>query len=195
MDQRENQAHSLGICSRLLNSFRKKITEISLKLTIFGCLFSRGLAICCRLFDFIIQSLASQAMKTMTLGPAQGVPSQGQTSQARFKPEQASTGLGGSASLPGLSSNCNDFLKVGKDLLPVQDEDRTEVVAPESETAIQVKGPPKKMVSINDRAEVVIYESKKKKKKTTDKSPSLEREKDEDTKPLKSILKAGSNLK
>ncbi|KAH7840986.1 hypothetical protein Vadar_024210 [Vaccinium darrowii] len=194
MDQRENQPHSLGICSRLRNSLRKKVTEISLKLTIFGCLFSRGLAICCRLFDFVVQSLASQAMKTVTLGPAQGVPTQGQTSQARFKPEQASTGLGGSASLPSLSLNCNDFLKVGKELHPVQDEDRTKVVAPESE--IEVKGPPKKMVSINDRAKVVIYESKKKKKKkTTDKSPSLEREKEEDTKPLKSILKAGSNLK
>lgn len=207
MDQREKtQLHSLGIWSnRLLNSFRKRIGEISLKLTIFGCLFSHGLALFRGLFDIIAQHLASQAMKPVTLGPptsqdmkpetlsplAQYHPSQGY--QASVESEQTSTVSGVSTSLPSLSSNCCDSTKDGKELQPIQDDGITEVEDPESAT--QVKGPPKKMVSINDRAEVVRYKRKetKKKKATDGKSASLEREKDEEMKPLKSILKVGSS--
>lgn len=79
-------------------------------------------------------------------------------------------------------------MKDGKELQPIQDKGSTEVITPESAT--QAKGPPKKMVSINDRAEVVRYKIKEKKKKK-----ATEPEKDEETKPLKSILKVGSNLK
>lgn len=79
-------------------------------------------------------------------------------------------------------------MKDGKELQLIQDKGSTEVVTPESAT--QAKGPLKKMVSINDRAEVVRYKSKEKKKKK-----ATEHEKDEETKPLKSILKVGSNLK
>lgn len=189
MDQREkNQLHSPGICNRLLNSFRKRFAETSLKLAIFGSLFSRGLALCRGLSDSIVQHLASQAVKPVILGPlAQDQrPSQGH--QACIESEQASTVLDVSTSLPSLSSNCSDFMKDGKELQLIQDLGSTEVVTPESAT--QAKGPPKKMVSINDRVEVVRYKSKEKKKKK-----ATEHEKDEETKPLKSILKVGSNLK
>lgn len=189
MDQREkNQLHSPGICNRLLNSFRKRFAETSLKLAIFGCLFSRGLALCRGLSNSIVQHLASQAVKPVILGPpAQDrCPSQGH--QACVESEQASTVLDVSTSLPSLGSNCSDFMKDGKELQPIQDKGSTEVITPESAT--QAKGPPKKMVSINDRAEVVRYKIKEKKKKK-----ATEPEKDEETKPLKSILKVGSNLK
>ncbi|KAF7142697.1 hypothetical protein RHSIM_Rhsim05G0144800 [Rhododendron simsii] len=152
MDRREKtQLHSPGICNRLLNSFRKRFAETSLKVAIFGCLLSRGLALCCGLFDSIVQHLASQAVKPVILGPpAQDRrPSQGH--QACVESEQASTVLGVSTSPPILSSNCSDFMKDGKELQPIQDKGSIEVVTPESAT--QARGPPEKMVSINDRAE------------------------------------------
>lgn len=60
----------------------------------------------------------------------------------------------------------------------------------ETKVEIQVKRPPKKMVSINENVEV-IYQShdKRKRNRSFDKLPSIDEQK-----PMKSILKVSSNL-
>ncbi|KAL7239398.1 hypothetical protein ACSBR2_005327 [Camellia fascicularis] len=193
MDQRKNQSYSLGICNRLINFIRTRFTPVTLmgfKGMIFQCSFCRGLA---ALFDFIIQSLAGQAIKQVPLGPPVHNNSlQVPTSNMSHQNLESDTHEW-SCDEGGQSARANFTDKNGNDLCLEGEKAREDVATPTIGT--EPTGPPKKTVSFSDRVEV-IYPSKdkKKKKKETKKLTSMEREMDEEPKPGKSILKMGSNL-
>lgn len=159
------------------------------------------LGICERLYNFIIETLASQAQKRVTLGrPMNQVDC---TNDPTVHPinvcEQAKNikESGNSTSLRSLLNYDNP--KDDKELPRVQTifdagESQEEKVIRLAKTTSQAKAP-KKMVSINDKVEMIDKIMKKRKKsKSFDRSSSLVSEEDEINKPLRSILKVGSDL-
>ncbi|GFY94842.1 hypothetical protein Acr_10g0002270 [Actinidia rufa] len=166
----------------------KQFKAAALKLTTFRCSFCRGLAICRWLSNLITQILAAQATKPVTLGPpvhhgSPHMPNLGPSPDVvDYESEQSVV----------LCTN-DGFSQDRKGLEPIQDEDKTDHEKKPEEDETQVKGPPKKMVSINDRAEVLIFSSKEKRRtKSTIRLPFMKSKNDEEPKPLKSILKVGS---
>lgn len=177
MDQRETQLNSRGFVHFIINKF----AELASKAVIFGSVFLHGLAACCWVVNFIIGNLEEQATRSVTLGPP-----------AYQNHDQSEAVRGGHSG--GHGSAGNDPEEDEKELCQTQDEEER----PENTSPVTVvqKGPPKKTVSINENTERIIYPVKdKKKKRSVSKLPSMEREKDEEPKPLKSILKVGSDLK
>ncbi|XP_034707503.1 uncharacterized protein LOC117930853 [Vitis riparia] len=172
MDQRHNHLESLGICYRLFNFISKTLESQALKLMILCRPLSHGLAICHRLFNFTMQTLAAQAVKPVILG------------QPGHQPLGQVPISDASAPIATITSP-RSVLNKGYKELPI---------GPGTAAQPQEKGL-KKSVSINDTVEEIPNTSKSRKKKMApEKLVSLEREKGEEPKPLKSILKVGSNL-
>ncbi|KAJ7978024.1 Fibrous sheath CABYR-binding protein [Quillaja saponaria] len=161
----------------------------------------QSLGICHKLYNFIMKSLASYACKTVTLGR----PMHFGLTQAPVSDD--ATKVSGCRTNQLLQPETGDQPPHEgiRELPPVQinggissaaklvTENMTEEEKMVQASARQVKAP-KKMVSINDKVEE-IYTSKKRKKKSIEKSTSLEHEEEEEEpKPLRSILKMGSNL-
>lgn len=170
---------------------------------------NQSLGMCHRLFNFIMKSLALQALKKSTLGcptnhgsaaapPSDAIHGEGETKSDQMVHPTAQ-GLENTNTLKNSDSTSsslgsllqNDQEKDDKEFRPsqgIRDAERAE-----EEISAQAK-PPKKMVSINDRVEDIRKIMKKRKKSNSfDRSYSLENEEDEQ-KPLRSILKVGSNL-
>lgn len=135
-------------------------------------LLCRGFAMYCKIFDFIVKCLTAQATKTVTLGPRVGP----DPSRSAYYNEEKQTNEKKN------EEGQNRVLKIGFSSII------EEKIEPKVE--IQVKKPPKKTVSINENTEI-IYPSndKRKRKRSFDKLPSIDEQK-----PIKSILKVGSNL-
>ncbi|EXC31828.1 hypothetical protein L484_020656 [Morus notabilis] len=169
---------------------------------------NQSLGMCHRLFNFIMKSLALQALKKSTLGcptnhssaaapPSDAIHGEGETKSDQMVHPTAqglentntSKNSDSTSSLGSLLQN--DQVKDDEEFRPSQgigDAERAE-----EEISAQPK-PPKKTVSINDRAEDIHKIMKKRKKSNSfDRSYSLENGEDEH-KSLRSILKVGSNL-
>ncbi|XAR49085.1 hypothetical protein NMG60_11032143 [Bertholletia excelsa] len=129
-----------------------------------------------RIFDFFVQNLAAQALKTVTLGDP--LP---RSSMTHHDPGPNEWEQGNSDS--DVSTCVDDNLDDGHLYANLSIEEKTK----------KQKGPPKKMVSINEATEVMYPSKAKKKKRKTEKSASMESGK-EQLKPLKSILRVGSSL-
>ncbi|KAG7969098.1 hypothetical protein I3843_07G013600 [Carya illinoinensis] len=158
--------------------------------------------ICIRLFNFL-KSLASQALKIpSTLGP---LPLMNHGFSRVPIPSAAQDGADSKIELE--QDNASKTLEPfgdphGRELQPVQDNNDSRMNSVkrqlEDEETLSAAAPqpkaPKKAVSFHDVVEEMSSKPKQNKKmnKTTKKSTSLERE--EDPKPLRSILKVGSKL-
>jgi hypothetical protein len=149
----------------------------------------QSLSICHRLFNFIMKTIASQALKTVPLG----APTTNHSHpMAHEKPHEAAPS--GAEEVPTVDQAIGDdtMIKDNNDS-NIDSGKSVEEEAPISTTAAQPK-PLKKTVSINDTVEEISTPTKSKKmSKATKKSTSFEREED-GPKPLRSILKMGSNL-
>lgn len=157
-----------------------------------------SLSIFNRLF-IIMKSLVLQTFKTLTLGrlmnrclypsPVSDAMPGGTNDQPAHPAAQATSGeceVESDPSSANLGSSRNGNVKDDKQIQSVEATARTK--APEKVGSI------KKTVSINDTVEEIDKIMKKRKKnKSLEKLNSLENEEDE-PKPLRSILKVGSNL-
>lgn len=195
MDQRRNHLESLGICYRLFNFISKTLESQALKLMILCQPLSHGLAICHRLFNFAMQTLAAQAVKPVILGqpghqPLGQVPVSDASAPIATITSPRSVLNKGYKELPigsgtGNTSHSSPFTCSKQKWL---------IYWSWAAAQPQEKGL-KKSVSINETVEEIPNTSKSRKKKMApEKLVSLEREKGEEPKPLKSILKVGSNL-
>ncbi|KAA8536901.1 hypothetical protein F0562_029379 [Nyssa sinensis] len=146
----------------------------------------RGLAICHRLFDFIMQMLAAQAVKLVTLGPPVPHVDASENIESRMPCEDKSP-------LPKADSEqAGATEKDDNELPPLQEQDDAKKLSEEVVVKITVEPQtraPEKVVSFNENVEEIIPVKKKKKKKAPQKLPSMESEKEEEQIPLKSILK------
>ncbi|GLT78972.1 hypothetical protein SLA2020_504870 [Shorea laevis] len=169
----------------------------------------QSLGICERLYNFFTRSLATYALKTVTLGlphdhaPASAPVSTGVdvSSSNTNKPVHpvapetwsAGSALQGKVEQERAKSSSSDHIIDRKELL-IQDtspEKEEEEEAQLPENVFQAKAP-KKVVSKNETVEEIkLSKKKRKRKKSTEKVASFEDETDE-PKPLKSILKVGS---
>ena len=122
--------------------------------------------------------LSSQALKTVNLGPA--------------------VHCGSTQFLPTSKAAVTDSgSKEDKNNLCMENDGRMTDENPPSPSSSLTEGKaPKKMVSINENVEHIIPSKKKKKKQPFKKSNSLDQEKQEEgePKPVRSILKVGSDL-
>lgn len=173
MDEKETK--SLGVCHRLLNFIMKILTLQALRKAALG-------RPACRVSSAELLSDAIHGNGGIKSDPmAQAELESGKTNNTS-KESDSSISLG---SLPQ-----NDQAEDDKESPPI--EVGGDAVKAEEEASAQPRVP-KKMVSINDRVEDInITMKKRKKSKSFDRSYSLENEEDE-PKPLKSILKVGSN--
>ncbi|KAL5566150.1 hypothetical protein UlMin_029314 [Ulmus minor] len=148
--------------------------------------------ICQKLFNFIMKILSSHAQKTITLGPP--------TNQKSAEPNHDEVGTKSDHPMaqvepekPNSPKNPNpsdNFISSSFGSAKREEEEADSV--PNS-AATQAKAP-RKMVSMNDTVEDIHKILKKRKKnKSFEKLNSLEND-EEETKPLRSILKVGSNL-
>ncbi|XP_019428088.1 PREDICTED: uncharacterized protein LOC109336135 isoform X2 [Lupinus angustifolius] len=128
------------------------------------------MGICYKLYHFIRKTLASQALKTVTLG---GPPHSSSSSTA--------TRDSGSKQAQAEKKN-NAFMNIDE-------------IATKNMTCLSQAKPPKKTVSINDNVEEIApFNKKKRRSKSFQKSSSLNQNEEEEPKPLRSILKVGSDL-
>lgn len=199
-DRKHNHPEFLGIFHRLFNFISKTLETLVLKLIILRQPLSHGLAICHRLFNFTMQTLAAQAVKPVILGEAEHcLLGEGPISHASA-PTATITSPGNV-----LNKGCKE-LPIGPDTGNVNTSlffpftlfkpkmSHISISWPWAAAGTPEKGL-KKSVSINDTVEEIPNTSKSKNMKTgLDKLPSLESEKGGEPKPLKSILKVGSNL-
>ena len=179
MDEKETK--SLGVCRRLFNFIMKILTLQALRKATLGCLAGR-------VSSAALLSDAIHGKDGIKSDPmAQAKLESGKTNNTS-KESDSSTSLG---SLPQ-----NDQAEDDKESPPT--EGGGDAVKAEEEASAQPRAPKnmvsmKKMVSIDDRVEDINKTMKKRKKsKSFDRSNSLENGEDE-PKPLKSILKEGSN--
>ncbi|CAK9183107.1 unnamed protein product [Ilex paraguariensis] len=219
MDQGENHLQSIGVYQRLVNFMVKSLTAIASRPMTLPYPVRHFWLICQRFFNFIMLSLATQALKPVTLGhpmpisdaSQNGTPHEDVHFGAMVESEQA-IAIQQLVPLTTFDSKNKEVEKDGKEF-PLDRENGVVIASSTAQgindlnanegkkgedevvtvpaIAPQTKAP-KKMVSINDNVEE-IYPSKKKKTKAIEKLPSMEREKEE-TKPLKPILKTGSNV-
>ncbi|CAJ2628641.1 unnamed protein product [Trifolium pratense] len=140
--------------------------------------------ICYKLYNFITKTLASQALKTVTLG--------------------CSMRYSSTSTAPRASDSEVD--KVVRSKTPynkAEDKDspcmKTNEMVRDDMARLPKRMSLKKSVSINDNVEHILPNKKNKKRsKSFQKSSSLdqeEEEEDEEPKPLRSILKVSSDLK
>ncbi|XP_021283330.1 uncharacterized protein LOC110415893 [Herrania umbratica] len=170
----------------------------------------RFLSLCHWLYNFIIECLATYAMKSVTLGhssheaSAQETPFADAGLQDKVEPDPAHDHKKVAQEIPFEDASlqdkvepdpAHDHKKVAQEIgghgsissEPSKEEENEEGAATQAQA-------PKKMVSINDTVEEMAASRKKsRKKKRTEKMGSFEKEIDE-PKPLKSILKVGSKL-
>ncbi|XP_062084682.1 uncharacterized protein LOC133790869 [Humulus lupulus] len=158
--------------------------------------------ICNRLFNFMMKSLALQAIKRVTLGHPS--PSDAATHDRNgTKSDQIIEETLGKtrASRARFMLENNNTKDPDQKLKSIQGELKNkfessavdEIPEEEREAAPQQKKAPKKMVSINDRVEDIHKIVKKRmKSKSFDKYNSFDNGEDDEVKPLKSILKVGS---
>ncbi|GAU21385.1 hypothetical protein TSUD_32140 [Trifolium subterraneum] len=141
------------------------------------------LGICYKLYNFITTTLASQALKTVTLG--------------------CSTHYRTTSTAPrGSDSEADKMVRLETPCNKAKDKDSPcmnvgEMVR-EDKARLQKRISLKKSVSINDNVEHILPNKKNKKRsKSFQKSSSLDQEEedDEEPKPLRSILKVSSDLK
>ncbi|KAJ8772006.1 hypothetical protein K2173_027183 [Erythroxylum novogranatense] len=143
---------------------------------------SQSLSICNRFYNFIARSLSTHAFKTVTLGhPAHPISHDAKPKSPSEHPF---------ASLSSVSkdqdNNCHSLSAVEGTDIKIHGEEGNVSVAAQSRTL-------KKAVSINDSVEEIDTRKKKLKgKKSFEKISSFEQE--DEPKPLRSILKEGSNL-
>ncbi|XP_009773599.1 uncharacterized protein [Nicotiana sylvestris] len=204
--------YSLSICRWLFNLFKDTTAGHVNMITSLDYSWRNGFLIINRLFEFVVQSLAAEAIKPVTLGDSMNY-SLVKTSQSRAKPGNRNSSSNEqilhsedstSDVLPKLEETAvedDSVLKNGEnDLSQLTNEENegdviVEEEAPRPSMETQNKAP-KKMVSINDNVEEIYFSKKKKmkKKKSTENVPSIKEQEKEEPKPLKSILKVGSNI-
>lgn len=198
---------SLSICQRLFNLFKDTAAELAGQIYMITSLdlsWRNGLPIVNRLYEFVVQSLAAEATKPVTLGDSMDN-SLVNTSQSRSNPGNGNHSSNelvvhseDSSAVPKLEEAVvedDPDLKNGESELSLvisEENEGDEIVeeeAPETSLGTENKAP-KKMVSINDNVEEIYFsKKKKKKKKSTEKVPSIKEQVKEEPKPLKSILK------
>ncbi|KAK9291807.1 hypothetical protein L1049_019757 [Liquidambar formosana] len=179
MDQREYQLQSLGICHRLFNFIMKILEAQALKPVTLGPPMHHGLTQL-PILDASQNRLGFMCDESMHL-MAQETSCEGHDSGDEALEDLAHVNTLRSPSIEEKNDSSADQGKAP------QEVEAAPSIVPQARA-------PKKSVSINDRAEEIIDTSKKnKRKKAAEKSASMEREKDE-PKPLKSILKVGSNV-
>ncbi|XP_019428087.1 PREDICTED: uncharacterized protein LOC109336135 isoform X1 [Lupinus angustifolius] len=144
------------------------------------------MGICYKLYHFIRKTLASQALKTVTLG---GPPHSSSSSTATRDSED----YGNKELLPThgnfLSSLAAQAEKKNNAFMNIDE------IATKNMTCLSQAKPPKKTVSINDNVEEIApFNKKKRRSKSFQKSSSLNQNEEEEPKPLRSILKVGSDL-
>nr|XP_016454213.1 PREDICTED: uncharacterized protein LOC107778468 [Nicotiana tabacum] len=202
--------YSLSICRWLFNLFKDTTAGHVNMITSLDYSWCNGFLIINRLFEFVVQSLVAEAIKPVTLGDSMNY-SLVKTSQSRANPGNKNSSSNeqilhseDSASdvLPKLEETAvedDSVLKNGENDLSQQtseenDDEIVEEEAPGPSIETQNKAP-KKMVSINDNVEEIYFSKQKKmkKKKSTEKVPYIKEQEKEEPKPLKSILKVGSN--
>ncbi|CAN4108694.1 unnamed protein product [Withania somnifera] len=205
--------YSLSICRWLFNLFKDTAAEVAGQIYMITSLdlsWLNGFPIINRLYEFALQSLDAEETKPVTLGdsmdyslvktskfgsnPANGKHS---SNEHALHSEDLSSHV-----VPKLEEAVVEDDSVLKnresDLSQVTSEENegdkiVEEEAPEPSMGTQNKAP-KKMVSINDNVEEIYFSKKKKKKKSTEKVHSIKEQVKEEPKPLKSILKVGSNV-
>ncbi|OIV90840.1 hypothetical protein TanjilG_15573 [Lupinus angustifolius] len=155
------------------------------------------MGICYKLYHFIRKTLASQALKTVTLG---GPPHSSSSSTAtrdsgskQGKELQINEDYGNKELLPThgnfLSSLAAQAEKKNNAFMNIDE------IATKNMTCLSQAKPPKKTVSINDNVEEIApFNKKKRRSKSFQKSSSLNQNEEEEPKPLRSILKVGSDL-
>ncbi|CAN0914336.1 hypothetical protein LINGRAHAP2_LOCUS28503 [Linum grandiflorum] len=134
------------------------------------------LSICNRIYSFIMKSLATQAFKTVTLGCSTAPPTHHDGTRADFDEGKSDASV----------------VKPEEEKGPAK---KTTSSSLASLLASEARGPPKKVVSINERVEE-IDKSKKmmiRRKGSSEKVNPFEGQAGDDIdKPLRSILKVGS---
>ncbi|XP_006361877.1 uncharacterized protein [Solanum tuberosum] len=205
---------SLSICRRLFNLFKDTAAEIAgqiYMITSLNLSWRNGFLIVDRLYEFVVQSLADEATKPVTLGDSKGH-SLVNTSQSRSNPGTGNHStnehvLHSEDSSSRVIPKLEEAVVEDDPVLENEESELSQVTSEENEgdkiVEEEASGPsmetqnkaPKKMVSINDNVEEIYFsKKKKKKKKSTEKVPSNKEEVKEEPKPLKSILKVGSNV-
>lgn len=205
MDEKETQQQAHSICDRVFNFIKKSLALQTIKTVSLGPPTNRGSAPAPS-SDAIHNKVATKSDQLV-----EGTLGQPVASRAKVSLEKTNTSNNSDpSSSPG--SLRNGQVKDDKELPPIQGiagnamtspprvdkeeksefESCAEAEIAEDEAASQPKAP-KKMVSINDRVEIHKSMKKRKKSKSFDKSNSFVNAEDE-SKPLKSILKVGSNL-
>ncbi|KAK7269292.1 hypothetical protein RIF29_22015 [Crotalaria pallida] len=150
------------------------------------------LGICYKLYHFITKTLASQALKTVTLGHTQHDSSS----------SSASRGSGSKAGKEEqIETPSEDY---GNKELQQTQGDSISSLAGQAEKkdnpsvnmgSLPQAKPPKKMVSINENVEEIVPSKKKRRSRSFQRSSSQDQnEGEEEPKPLRSILKVGSDL-
>ncbi|KAJ1417094.1 hypothetical protein SESBI_16780 [Sesbania bispinosa] len=151
------------------------------------------LGICYKLYHFIMNTLAAQACKTVTLG----------RSNSHYGSSSIKDPISDAAQR---DSGTRAHKMMRPETTPYEGLFGDSIISPSTEHDEEKKNPcrntvdenvpraPKKMVSINDNVEEIILpnNNKKKRSKSLEKSNSLGEE--ENQKPLRSILKVGSNF-
>lgn len=169
MDHRDHHFQSLSCCNKLYNFFMKTLLAYALKPVILG----RPLH----------QNLDCKAQKGTTNETDQMLHSQNQTSSEGKQESKTTTD---SSMIENTEGNVNGDRK--------DDHEREVEEEAAMPSVVLEKKAPKKVVSINETVEEIPTSKKKlRRKKSTDKLSSFEIQEDE-TKPLKSILKVGSNI-
>lgn len=131
---------------------------------------------CYKLYLFVLKSLASQAMKTVTLG---GTPSSHYGSSSTHEVNITQKGFG-SKPETSCEGSVSQTQRAERKNFPCRNNIDENVLG-------DLPHAPKKMVSINDNVEEIILPSKERSK-----SDSLDQQ--EYPKPLRSILKVCSNV-
>ncbi|KAK3031597.1 hypothetical protein RJ639_035603, partial [Escallonia herrerae] len=162
----------------------------------FGCPSCHGLAIFGKLLGFFMQTFAEQAYKPVTLGGSPEKSADPPSHQTVHPTEDGmpreDTKQAGNAEKSAAAVNVVE--KDTKELSQVQENGEEKGNATANTAAAGARAP-KKMVSISDNVEEINTSKKRDKRKAgIEKLPSLESDKEE-VKPLKSILKVGSNVK
>uniref|UniRef100_A0A803KPA4 Uncharacterized protein n=1 Tax=Chenopodium quinoa TaxID=63459 RepID=A0A803KPA4_CHEQI len=146
----------------------------------------QSLGICHRLFRFIMRNLAAQALKPVTLGPPAQIQQTRMISWPVIDRQEMNSQRG--YSING-AEDCDILASV-----EIEDESsRLLDASDQGKITIEFVGKaktkaPRKMVSIKDEPEIINESKKRKKNEVT------ERRNDGELRPLRSILKVGSNF-
>lgn len=132
-----------------------------------------SLGLCQRLFYFVMRALAAQAVKPVTLGP----------SVTHNHTRKMNWSLSSDKQEAGAQDFTEDSESVAS--IDIKDEDTMECTCT-SRGGVKAKAP-RKMVSINDKPEFIDLSKKRK-------NGEIECRHDGELRPLRSILKVGSNL-